>query len=92
MSKLDVTVEVSKESYELAQGVVKFVGALKLALADGFQLGADLPEIVSAAFADLVPAVNGIGDMPAEYKEDPQAFLTAFMLAGGELYKVFQPK
>lgn len=92
MSKVMVSVEVSKESYELAQGLVKFVGAVRASLADGWQLGADLPELVAAAFSELVPAVNGVQELPLEYKEDPAAFVNAFLLTGGDLYKLFQPK
>jgi len=77
MAKLKVELEVSKEAYELAQGIDKFVGALQLALADGWQLGTDMPALLSAAFTDLVPAIQGVDQLGDELKEDKAAFVNA---------------
>jgi len=90
MAKLVINQEVSKEAYELAQGLVKFVGAVKAALKDGWQLGSDMPVVVAAAFSELVPAINGATEIPAEYKEDPAAFVNAFVASSGDLVKVFR--
>jgi hypothetical protein len=72
MEKISVSVDVPKETYEFAQGVVKFLVATK------------------TAFNELVPAMSGVMDLPAEYKDDPAAFIQAFMLAGGEAFKLFR--
>jgi hypothetical protein len=57
---------------------------------NGWQLDKDMPAIVSSAFNELVPAMSGVMDLPAEYKDDPAAFIQAFMLAGGEAFKLFR--
>jgi len=90
MSKVVVSVEVSKEAYELGQGVVKFALAVKESLANGWQLGEDMPIVIAAAFSELVPAISGVSQIGDEFKEDPAAFAQAFALAGGELAKMFR--
>ena len=84
-----VTVKVPKETYALEQGLVAFVGACKQALADGFQVGQDLPVIISAALADLLPAVAGVGALPEEAKGDLPAMINVGGLLVGDLAKVF---
>ena len=54
MSLIDVTSKVSKESYELGQGIVKFSASIKQALANGWQPGQDIPALLTAAMVDLV--------------------------------------
>ena len=78
----DVTVQVSKESYELGQGVVKFLAALKQALKDGWQPGADLPVLLNAAILDLVPGFQGVEKLGLEKQENLKAFVTAYSLSG----------
>jgi hypothetical protein len=79
--KIQITLECSKEMTELGQGLAKFLAAVKLAMADGFQAGADIPPIISAAVADLVPAVNGVTLIKDEYA-DKKAFMNAVAVVG----------
>jgi hypothetical protein len=76
---LKVEVTVSKEAYELGQGIAKFHEAIKQALADGWQSGQDIPPIISSAVADLVPAVQG-ADQVSKETDDKQAFANAIYL------------
>lgn len=78
--KKTISVEVSKEAYELGEGLAKFVVVTKKALADGWQPGSDLPEIMSSAIADLIPALSGVEKIPAE-AQDQQAFANALYLS-----------
>ena len=78
----DVTVQVSKESYELGQGVVKFLAALKQALKDGWQPGADLPVLLNAAILDLVTGFKSKEKLGLEKQENLKAFVTAYSLSG----------
>lgn len=87
MAVIDVQTKVSKESYELGQGVAGFVGAVKTALADGWQVGQDLPAVVAAAMGHLVPAIDGIQDLPGEAAEDAASFARAWALAGAAVYE-----
>lgn len=90
--KQNVSVEVEKEAYELGVGLVEVVKAVKLALADGFQAGADVPAIVVAAIAKLPPAIEGLDKLGAELAEDPVAFVRSFALAGADVASVFVKK
>lgn len=82
VSTLKIEVSCSKETYELGKGVAEFIGAIKVALADGWQLGNDMPVIVSAALATLVPAVDGVTKVKEELAQDKKAFLNAASLTG----------
>mgnify|MGYP001585275655 CR=1 FL=1 len=83
--KINITVPVAKETYELGQGINKFVGTLKKALADGFQVGQDLPIIVTSAIAELVPSLQGMEQIPVEAKEDLPSFMKGLTLSAEEL-------
>lgn len=81
----DVTVKVSKEAYELGEGLKKFVLSIKGALADGWQPGQDIPVVLTAALSDLVPAVQGVEKVKEEVKEDLEAFVSALVLPAKEM-------
>ena len=77
---MEVSVKVTKEAYELADGLRKFVLDIKGALADGWQPGQDLPVVSSAAMADLVPAVQGVDKLGEESKADLLGFINGLVL------------
>lgn len=87
-----ISVQVQKEAYELGQGVAKFVGDLKQALSDGWQPGQDLPAILQATMADLIPAIQGVEKLGPELKENSKAFVNSFALSGIDMAFVFVPK
>ena len=80
MATIQVTLEASKELSELGQGLAKFLAAVKLATANGFQ-AADLPPLISAAVAELVPAVQGV-TLIADEAKDKKAFANAIAVLG----------
>lgn len=80
MSKISVSVEVSKELYEAGQGIAAFVATLRAAVADGWQVGTDLPVAMAAALRDLVPALDGISEVDDEIAEDKAAAARAVSL------------
>lgn len=82
MATKDVTVRCSKEAVEAGQGLAKFLFHVKQALADGWQVGSDLPAIITTAIGDLVPALQGIDKVGAELLEDRIAFANACALTG----------
>jgi hypothetical protein len=88
---IEVTSKVSKESYELGQGIVKFASAIKSALSDGWQPGQDIPLILTAAMTDLVPSFQGVDAVGTEFEEHRSAFLKAWALCGVEIADVFLP-
>jgi hypothetical protein len=85
MSKVSVQVEVEKEVYDLLGSVARFVGAVKEALKDGFQPGSDIPAVVLAAYQDLLPAVQLVGQIPGDLMEDKSAFAKAVELGGADI-------
>lgn len=84
--------ELSKEARELGKGMNAFVAKTRQCLADGFQPGQDIPLVLAAAIADLIPAIQGAEQMGAEFKENRKAFLLAHSASGVELLESFLPK
>ena len=80
--KQQISIEVSKETYELGQGLAKFVMAVKEATDDGFSYGDDIPDIISSAVGDLLPALDGVSDIGKEFKEDPRVFAQTVLIIG----------
>jgi hypothetical protein len=85
MSKVSVSVEVSKEMHELVKGLANIVRAAKLSLKDGFQPGQDLPLVLVAAVSELPVMVAGLDQLPSEAKSETAAFIQAAVLGAGEL-------
>jgi hypothetical protein len=85
MMQTTVTVSVSEKTYELGLGLNKFVKALKTCLSDGFQVGDDIPVILSGALGDLLPIIAGFEDIKTELAEDHGAFLNAITLTATSL-------
>lgn len=92
VTKLVVSREVTKEAYELGQGLLGMVEAVKTALADGWQTGTDLPAILTASFANLVPAIQGCDQLPAEAKEDLAPFIRGLTVSVEDIAFVFIKK
>jgi hypothetical protein len=89
---MEKTVEVSKESSELADAMVALVKSVKEATADGFDAAQDLPAIILGNLQGLSSAIEGVDKIDDEFKADPQAFLNAWLLASSELAGVFLKK
>ena len=71
MEVVKVEIEMPKEAYELAVGLGKFGKAVKMALADGWQMGNDIPVVMTSALADLLPALQGADKIADEANLDP---------------------
>lgn len=80
--KIEKTVELSKETYELGEGLAKFIIAVRKAVEDGFSYGDDLPDIIASAVSDILPALDGSTEIGAEFKEDPRVFAQTVLLIG----------
>lgn len=80
MEKLQKTIEVSKETYELAEGLANFVVAMKDSLSDGWQWGEDLTDAIGEAMEHLVPAVKGSDQIVQEYREAPAETINALVI------------
>ncbi len=82
METVKVELELPKEASELAAGIANFLAHAIAAVKDGFQAGDDLPVLLAAAMGDLIPALNGVDQLPTEFKEDKAGFVAAFGYAG----------
>lgn len=89
MEKVQVQLELPKEAYELFDGTYKIVESIKRALADGWQPGQDLPQIVTESLMQLPPMITGFDQLPVEFKEDPAMFINAGMISAGKIAALF---
>lgn len=89
MEKLEVKVEVAKETYELAKALCEFAGVCKTALNDGWQTGTDLPVIVTAALTKMLPGLEGVQNIGVEWTEDKQAAINALVAGFKDLPSLF---
>lgn len=85
----DKVVRVNKAADEFSQGLVKFVGDLKKALDDGWQPGQDIPAILSATLADLMPALKDLKDLGPGLNEDLSAFIRSFECGAHDMAFLF---
>lgn len=91
MSVKQVPVNVSEQAYALGGNLVQLVSAVMAAVKSGVNLG-NLSVLVGAVLADLIPIVSEVSALPAEEKENTQAFVTALGLQVEELVKVLVAK
>lgn len=85
MELLKKEVQVTKEFSELWEGLAEIVKACKLAIADGFQPGQDLPVIAVQSFASLTKAIGGLDQLPAEAKEATGPFVRSGLLGAADV-------
>lgn len=81
MEHLEIKVLVPKEIYELGQGLVVLVKAMKEAQGDLSKLAGVLPA--------LLPAVDGVTKLGEELAADKGAFVKALALAGADIADLF---
>lgn len=71
MNTLKLEVEVSKEVNEIGEAIKTIVESYKLAVADGFQAGTDIPAVLMASYQKLIAAIEGMDQADDEFKADP---------------------
>lgn len=87
MATVDVTIQASKELYELGQGIKGFLAALKEESKDGLDV-TDIGAVLAAAMTSLVPALDGVTDIADEIKDDPQAAIYAAVTLAEGIFEV----
>lgn len=92
VEKKVVEVQVTKEAYELAEGLKQIVMAIQEATTDGWQTTQDLPVIITKAITNLVPAIAGAEKISEEAKEELEAFATGLMIKSKEIGFLFYKK
>lgn len=81
----------SKEASEMGDALVALVKNVKLALADGFQPGADMSMIVMASMPAIMSGVSGLSALGEESKQLDE-FINAWMVSGIEIKSLFLKK
>lgn len=78
MAKETVSVEVSKEFAEVCDAVGSMAVSVIQGMKDGkFDVAVDGAALMVVLVAKLGPALEGISGVPAEFSEDPAAFVAA---------------
>lgn len=90
MDAIKLEIEVPKELHEVNVAVLNVLKAVKTALADGWQIGQDLPIIVTAAIANLPPAIDGFEKIADEVKENMPGTVNAGAFLAAEIIKIFK--
>lgn len=71
MNTVEVKFDAPKETHELGVAVAKLMANYKTAVADGFQVGQDVPAILMGSFNEIMAGIDGIDKSPEEFKNDP---------------------
>ncbi len=91
MEKISVQIEVTKEVYELASGLAKFVAVVKKEVSDngGWSMGDDLPAIVQETISGLLPALQGMDKIKDEIAGDKVAFTRGLVVGLADIAEIF---
>lgn len=92
MEKVVEQVEISKNVDVVLKAVEKLLVESKKALADGFQVGQDIPVLVASCAGELISAVGAIQGIPHDWSEDHVACEKALALHVVALKEVLLPK
>lgn len=77
--RVTIQIVVDETTYNMGQGIRRFVSEARKALADGFQPGQDVPVLAQAVLADLFPLMSEFEKMRDTIKADPTAFRKALV-------------
>lgn len=91
MEAVKKEVVCTKEAAELMGAVVSLVKNAKLALADGFQPGQDLPVLLMGSMNDLLTGLNGLNLLGDEVKSTDE-FVNALSVGALEIKSLFLKK
>jgi hypothetical protein len=92
METITIQIQVPKETQELFNGLTKIVKAIKVSMEDGWDIATDLPVIITQALVELAPMIQGIDQLPAEFKADPSAFIKSAVISAGDIAGIFLKK
>lgn len=89
METVSVTLNIPKETYELFNGLFKVVSTIKESLADGWDPSIDIPVIITKSLVELSSMVQGVDQIPVEFKNDPATFVKAAVISGADIAGLF---
>lgn len=79
-------IEFPKEWSEVADALVAIAQSVKVAKADGWNGGQDIPVILMASFGPLAKALDGVASLEGEAKESPEGAIKALAIAAADVY------
>jgi len=85
MPKKMLTVEIEDSGYELVSHSLKIAKAMKLAVADGFQPGQDIPVAIAALLAEFPAILAAIPNISPDLAESRALFLKGANIACWEI-------
>jgi len=88
----ELNVKVTKEAYEIGEGLKGIAAAITKAVADGWQPGTDLPAIIVESISAIIPAIEGYDKLPEEFKADLAAAVKGIALPVSEIPFMFIKK
>lgn len=71
MDMVDVNWKLPKEAHDIGAALAVIIKASVAAGKDGFQPGTDVLAVASAALMSLPAALDGLANLPAEFKGKP---------------------
>ena len=89
---IKIELEVSKETYEAAIGIVNFIKAAKKAGDDGWSIGEDVPTMLNEMLTGLIPSLQGVTLIDEEFRDSPSEFIAALTSVIPELASIFVKK
>ncbi len=92
MPNVEKVVQVSDKAEAVMKGLVTLVAVSKQAIADGFQLGQDVPLIVTQSAADVIAAVSASQEVGADWAADQAGVEKALALGLVDLKEAILPK
>lgn len=70
METVKIEIAAPKEIYEVGAAIGVLLNSIAVHKADGIS-AAEIPAIISESLMGLISAINGVGNIPAEFKEAP---------------------
>lgn len=89
---VDITTKGTKEAYELGLGFKSVMVNTKLALADGWQAGQDVPAVLGSSLNDLLKGIVGIDQLDDEAKAHVVKVILSILVPVAEGVEVLTAK
>lgn len=92
MPKQVISVEIENSGYELTKAIAAVVGSVKIAMADGWQTGMDLPVVITSAIGQLATLASAVPNIGPDAKEDTVEFIKGINLGAYDIASIFIKK
>ncbi len=80
IEQVDITSKGTKEAYELGLALKSYMKNYKVAVADGFQVGQDIPAVLLGSIQETMKGLDNLIKLGEEGKEKPFAMTRSFLI------------